>query len=143
MIFGCVFALLLINLTQVCIFRKALKMKAIKIFLNILINLEISLILFKVGVTRTENKYVCIGITASIHYFLLVTWCWKTAYAYEIYLSLVKVIRNSINYLCIYFHFIRNLSDSDYFNSLLDRYFKPVKPSIFKSVLWYATVCQC
>jgi len=94
---GCYISIVCIFLTIIVysINKKALKMKAIKIFLNILINLEISLILFKVGVTRTENKYVCIGITASIHYFLLVTWCWKTAYAYEIYLSLVKVFQTS------------------------------------------------
>lgn len=87
----CLLITILVYITN----RKAMKMRATKIFLNIVINLTLALILFVGGVSQTANKSGCLVITAFLHYFLLTTWFWKTAYAYEVYLSLVKVFNTS------------------------------------------------
>ena len=68
-----------------------MKVRSTKIFLNMVSNMAVSYLLFFAGISQTENRAVCFVVAVLLHYTLLVTWFWKAAYAYEVYLSLVKV----------------------------------------------------
>jgi len=94
---GCYLSIACLILTVITYItnKKAMRMRATKIFLNAIVNMKISLIIFIFGVGKTQSKEGCLVTTLLLHYFLLATWCWKTAYSYEVYLSLVKVFNIS------------------------------------------------
>jgi hypothetical protein len=63
-----------------------------KIIASLSVSLFLMYLLFVTGFTQTSNEFVCIGIGASLHYFVLSSFCWMFVEAYHNYLKFVKVI---------------------------------------------------
>lgn len=59
--------------------------------MNICFNLLLVNLIFLFGVTRIRNFVGCYVLAAMLHYFLLVTWCWMSANAYNMYRALTIV----------------------------------------------------
>ncbi|XP_076803112.1 adhesion G protein-coupled receptor E5-like [Clavelina lepadiformis] len=99
---GCILSIvgLVITIMVHVLKRELLRRRPAKIIIFISANLCVSYLIFIVGISQTENKVTCYAISALLHYFLLVTWCWMTVYSYDMYLSLVKVFgRNESKFL--------------------------------------------
>ena len=44
--------------------------------MGLVTSLLMTMLLFEIGIARTENQYVCIGIGMTLHWFLLSTFVW-------------------------------------------------------------------
>ena len=73
-----------------------------KFHVQLALALVIMLIIFVVGINRTENRAGCITVGVLLHYLILVTWMWMAAEAVLLFQKLVIVfIRVSVKYLLI------------------------------------------
>jgi hypothetical protein len=63
-----------------------------KIIASLSVSLFLMYLVFVTGFTQTSNEFLCIGIAASLHYFILSSFCWMFVEAYHSYLKFVKVI---------------------------------------------------
>ena len=65
-----------------------------KFHVQLALSMLFMLIIFIVGVERTENKAGCIVVGVLLHYFILVLWMWTAAEALLMFQKLVIVFTN-------------------------------------------------
>lgn len=63
-----------------------------KIIASLSVSLFMMYLVFVTGFTQTSNELLCIGIAATLHYFILSSFCWMFVEAFHNYLKFVKVI---------------------------------------------------
>ncbi|XP_021930378.1 uncharacterized protein LOC110834968 isoform X3 [Zootermopsis nevadensis] len=91
---GCCLSLIclfLVLLTFV-MFRKWRSYLDSKIVASLSLSLFVMYLVFVTGFTQTSSKLVCISIAATLHYFILSSFCWMFVEAFHNYLKFVKVI---------------------------------------------------
>jgi hypothetical protein len=91
---GCYLSLLglaLVLLTFV-FFRKWRLHLESKITASLSFSLFVMYLVFVTGFTQTSNEFMCITVAATLHYFILASFCWMFVEAFYNYLKFVKVI---------------------------------------------------
>jgi G protein-coupled receptor 64/G protein-coupled receptor 126 len=63
-----------------------------KITASLSVSLFVMYLVFVTGFTQTSNEFLCISIAATLHYFILASFCWMLVEAFYNYLKFVKVI---------------------------------------------------
>ena len=71
---------------------------------NLALSLALAQIFFLVGMSTASSEAACLVVTAMIHYFYLVTFCWMLVEGFHLYLMVVKVFNES-SYLKFYYLF--------------------------------------
>ena len=81
-------------------FRKLWRKDVSKFHVQLALSLIFMLVVFAVGIDRTENKAGCITVGVLLHYLILVAWMWMAAEALLLFQKLVIVFTNvSLKYL--------------------------------------------
>ncbi|GBN26586.1 Adhesion G-protein coupled receptor G4, partial [Araneus ventricosus] len=73
-------------------FRKWRKDVKHKVLFNLSLALISFLLIFLIGIEKTESRYGCMAVAVLLHYFMLSSFTWMLVEAFMQYLSLVKVI---------------------------------------------------
>jgi hypothetical protein len=91
---GCCLSLvcLFLVLLTFLMFRKWRSYLDNKIVASLSLSLFLMYLVFVTGFTQTSSKLLCIGIAATLHYFVLSSFCWMFVEAFHNYLKFVKVI---------------------------------------------------
>ncbi|XP_055937332.1 uncharacterized protein LOC129966790 isoform X1 [Argiope bruennichi] len=73
-------------------FRKWRKDVKHKVLFNLSLALISFLLIFLIGIEKTESRYGCMTVAVLLHFFMLASFTWMLVEAFMQYLSLVKVI---------------------------------------------------
>ena len=73
-------------------FRRLREKLPPKILLCLCVSLTATLLIFLIGVSRTESRVQCQATAILLHYFLLSTTFWMTVEGLNLYLCFVKVM---------------------------------------------------
>jgi len=71
--------------------RNVRKRRPAKILLHLCGNLLVTYFVFVAGISSTGNPDLCTAVAAILQYFFLSSWSWMAVYAYDMYMSVVRV----------------------------------------------------
>ena len=84
------------------VFRKLRQRDNAKLHVQLASALTCMLVVFIVGINRTENRAGCVTVGVFLHYFLLVSWMWMGAEALLLFQKVVIVfVKVTTKYLII------------------------------------------
>ncbi|KAJ9586011.1 hypothetical protein L9F63_020349, partial [Diploptera punctata] len=92
---GCYLSLIglgLIIIAFILLRRWRDKSHDIKILFSLSLSLFVMYLLFLIGINQSSIKGLCIAFGASLHYFILTSFCWMLVVAYHNYLKFYRVI---------------------------------------------------
>ena len=79
-----------------------LKTEQAHLHTNLALSLALAQIFFLIGMSTASSEAACLVVTAMIHYFYLVTFCWMLVEGFHLYLMVVKVFSEN-SYLKFYY----------------------------------------
>nr|XP_018896108.1 PREDICTED: latrophilin Cirl-like isoform X8 [Bemisia tabaci] len=103
---GCIISILCLMLAVITfqIFR-GLKCDRVTIHKNLCACLLIAELLFLVGISRTDQQFLCGAIAAALHFFFLCAFAWMFLEGFQLYVMLIEVFEAEKSRVCWYYTF--------------------------------------